>query len=268
MITEPASKNALAYFDGQNLFNSAKEAFGYPFPNYDPLKLAREVCIRQGWTLGGVYFYTGIPDQYQDKQRHAFWAAKLAVMGTRGIHSFTRPLRYQNKTVVLPNGNITTTMVGREKGIDVRIALDIVRHALEQRCDVALIFSQDQDLSEVAKEIRTIAKREQRWIKMASAFPSAQPAGTTGESMARIGSRSTARCTTPASIPPTTGPSKADLSPQSTQRVQRWFRRENSRLAEEQCSNPAVFSGTLLLWIAPPPLRPPFPFRDFRIFRS
>lgn len=171
MITEPASKNALAYFDGQNLFNSAKEAFGYPFPNYDPLKLAREVCIRQGWTLGGVYFYTGIPDQYQDKQRHAFWAAKLAVMGTRGIHSFTRPLRYQNKTVGLPNGNFTTTMVGREKGIDVRIALDIVRHALERRCDVALVFSQDQDLSEVAKEIRTITKREQRWIKMASAFP-------------------------------------------------------------------------------------------------
>ena len=36
---------------------------------------------------------------------------------------------------------------------------------------MALVFSQDQDLSEVADEIRTIAKREQRWIKMASAFP-------------------------------------------------------------------------------------------------
>ena len=28
MILEPKTKNALAYFDGQNLFNSAKEAFG------------------------------------------------------------------------------------------------------------------------------------------------------------------------------------------------------------------------------------------------
>ena len=171
MITEPASKNALAYFDGQNLFNSAKEAFGYPFQNFDPLKLAQAVCAQQGWTLGGVHFYTGIPDQTQDPKRHGFWAAKLAVMGTRGIHSFTRPLRYQNTTVVLPNGNITTTMVGREKGIDVRIALYIVRHALERRYDVALVFSQDQDLSEVAKEIRTISRHEQRWIKMASAYP-------------------------------------------------------------------------------------------------
>ena len=152
----------MAYFDGQNLFNSAKEAFGFQFPNYDPLKLAQAICAQQGWALGGVHFYTGIPDQTQDPARHGFWAAKLAVMGTRGIRSFTRPLRYQNTVVTLPNGNMTTTMVGREKGIDVRIALDIVRHALERRYDVALVFSQDQDLSEVAGELRTIAAREQR----------------------------------------------------------------------------------------------------------
>ena len=171
MILEPKTKNALAYFDGQNLFNSAKEAFGYQFPNYDPLKLAQAICAQQGWNPGGVHFYTGIPAQTQDPVRHGFWAAKLAVMGTRGIRPFTRPLRYQNTVVTLPNGSMTTTMVGREKGIDVRIALDIVSHALERRYDVALVFSQDQDLSEVADEIRTIAKREQRWIKMASAFP-------------------------------------------------------------------------------------------------
>jgi len=37
--------------------------------------------------------------------------------------------------------------------------------------DVALIFSQDQDLSEVASEIRTIAREQNRWIKVACAFP-------------------------------------------------------------------------------------------------
>jgi hypothetical protein len=38
--------------------------------------------------------------------------------------------------------------------------------------DVALIFSQDQDLSEVAQEIRTISQEQDRWIKVACAFPS------------------------------------------------------------------------------------------------
>jgi len=37
--------------------------------------------------------------------------------------------------------------------------------------DIALLFSQDQDLSEVASEIRTIAREQNRWIKVACAFP-------------------------------------------------------------------------------------------------
>jgi hypothetical protein len=38
-------------------------------------------------------------------------------------------------------------------------------------CDVALIFSQDQDLSEVADEVRSISIAQDRWIKLACAFP-------------------------------------------------------------------------------------------------
>ena len=62
-------------------------------------------------------------------------------------------------------------MVGREKGIDVRLALDITRAVSEDTCDVVVIFSQDQDFSEVAKEVRYISKRDGRWVKVASAFP-------------------------------------------------------------------------------------------------
>ena len=61
--------------------------------------------------------------------------------------------------------------MGQEKGIDVRIALDIIRATLQNACDVCLVFSQDQDLSEVADEVRIIAREQGRWIKMASAFP-------------------------------------------------------------------------------------------------
>jgi hypothetical protein len=49
MPVEPAVKRAIAFFDGQNLFYAAKHAFGYSWPNYDPLKLARAVCQSQGW---------------------------------------------------------------------------------------------------------------------------------------------------------------------------------------------------------------------------
>ena len=58
-----------------------------------------------------------------------------------------------------------------EKGIDVRLALDVVRLAHRDELDVVLLFSQDQDLAEVAREIRTIAQEQNRWLKIASAFP-------------------------------------------------------------------------------------------------
>jgi len=92
-------------------------------------------------------------------------------MGRQGIHVFSRSLRYRNKTVKLPDGSLHTFLTGEEKGIDVRIALDVISLAHKKAYDVALILSQDQDLSEVAGEIRAIAREQGRWIKIASAFP-------------------------------------------------------------------------------------------------
>jgi hypothetical protein len=92
-------------------------------------------------------------------------------MGRQGVHLFTRSLRYRNRTVRLSDGSDHTFLVGEEKGIDVRIALDVIRMAHRNEYDVAVIFSQDQDLSEVAGEIRLISKEQSRWIKVACAFP-------------------------------------------------------------------------------------------------
>lgn len=92
-------------------------------------------------------------------------------MGREGIHVYTRPLRYRNKQIRLPDGTIHTFLDGDEKGIDIRIALDVIRLAHENQYDVALLFCRDQDLSEVAEEIRIIARDQNRWIKVASAYP-------------------------------------------------------------------------------------------------
>ena len=55
--------------------------------------------------------------------------------------------------------------------MDIRIALDIVRFALEDKYDVALVFSQDQDLTEAVQDVRSISKLQDRWIRVAYAFP-------------------------------------------------------------------------------------------------
>jgi uncharacterized LabA/DUF88 family protein len=171
MLKEPAVKRVIVFIDGQCLFRGAKDAFGYTFPNYDIKALSEKVCKEKGWELSGINFYTGVPDAQDNAFWNTFWTNKLAAMGQVGIKIISRPLRYHNEKIPLPNGEIKTLLVGREKGIDVRIALDVIHLAHRKACDVAVIFSQDQDLSEVADEVRAIAAEQQRWIKIASAFP-------------------------------------------------------------------------------------------------
>lgn len=209
MRIEPAEKRAIAFFDGQNLFHSAKAAFGYAYPNFDPQKLAAAVASAQGWRLTGTRFYTGVPSADANARWHSFWTAKLAVLGTRGVHAYTRPLRYRNQTVTGPAG-ITTVLVGQEKGIDVRIALDVVRLAIEGAYDVAVIFSQDQDLTEAVTDVKELSAREQRWIKLASAYPwsPATPGarGINGTDWIRIDRATYDACLDPNDYRPREGP--------------------------------------------------------------
>jgi len=171
MPPPPSPIRAISFFDGQNLFHSAKAAFGHNFPNYDPLALAKAVCQAKGWRCEQARFYTGVPDAGDKPFWNHFWNAKAAQMGREGVHVFTRPLRYRNKEVKLSDGSSHTFLDGDEKGIDVRLALDVISLAHRRAYDVALLFCRDQDLSELADEIKVISREQNRWIKVASAYP-------------------------------------------------------------------------------------------------
>jgi hypothetical protein len=159
----PCIKRVVAFFDCQNLFKVSKALWGYSFPNFDPIKLASLVTRRnqyERWKLEGVRLYTGIHDKKRNAEWHNFGTRKLSnhrAKDTR-VSYFTLPLRYAEE-------------IPREKGVDVRIALDLVRMARKNEYDVALLFSQDNDFSEAAQEIRDIASEYNRWIKIASAYP-------------------------------------------------------------------------------------------------
>ncbi len=60
---------------------------------------------------------------------------------------------------------------GEEKGIDVRIALDMVRLTYRNEFDVGIVFSQDQDLAEAVTEMREIARDQKRPFEVFCAFP-------------------------------------------------------------------------------------------------
>lgn len=169
MPNEPDIKRVHAYVDGQNLFHAARAVFGATYPDFDPRCLADRICLAQGWELAKVRFYTGVPDPEMNPQWSRFWEAKLGAMRARGVSVFTKPLAYRRGR---PDENgEATAPVGVEKGIDIRLAIDVVRDALDRACDVALLFTQDADQAEVAAEVRRISREQNRWIKVACAFP-------------------------------------------------------------------------------------------------
>jgi uncharacterized LabA/DUF88 family protein len=163
---EPAKKNAATFFDCQNLFRAAKTLWGYSFPNFDPVKLSK-LAVRmhrdKGWQLSRIRLYTGLHDVSVNPAWHHFWVKKFNNHASQDprVFTYTRSLRYADA-------------IPREKGIDIRIALDLVRMARLKEYDVAVLFSQDADFSEAADEIRLLGREQSRWIKIASAFPFSQ----------------------------------------------------------------------------------------------
>ena len=141
MPAEPDIKRAVSFIDGQNLYRHAKDAFGHHHPNYDPIKLADAVCASHGWVSAGVRFYTGVPSAHRAPMWHGYWNRRLTAMRRAGIAVTSRPLRYRVETVRLPDGSVHELPVEREKGVDLRLGLDIVRMARNAELDVAILFS-------------------------------------------------------------------------------------------------------------------------------
>jgi uncharacterized LabA/DUF88 family protein len=163
---------AIAFVDGQNLYRAAKAAFGYTYPNYDVAKLADSMCRAQGWALQRVQFYTGIPHPRRDRFWNTFWNDKAAQMGRNGVAVYLRSLVQRSRDVTCLHCQERFAFTyAEEKGIDVRLAVDVVALAYRGDYDVALIFSQDQDLSEIVPLVQQVARDQRRWIKLASAFP-------------------------------------------------------------------------------------------------
>jgi hypothetical protein len=48
-------------------------------------------------------------------------------MSRSGIKTFSRTLRYRKKTIQVRGGIEFSAIVGEEKGVDVRIAIDVIR---------------------------------------------------------------------------------------------------------------------------------------------
>ena len=157
----------IVFFDGQNLYHGAKDAWRpqppigfsiYSWPSYDVEKLAATLVSRvPEYRLTQIRFYTGVPDPNAgDNERswHRFWTNKLRYLSNRGVEVY--------KGRVNPNG--------QEKGVDVSIAVDLIRLTYEQLYEVAIIVSQDWDFGPAVRLAKQIAQKQSQNLVFESAF--------------------------------------------------------------------------------------------------
>ena len=171
MPQEPTQKRCIAFIDAQSLFHAARQAFGSFYPDYDPLALSKAICAKQGWELAQVRVYTSVPAIEDNEYWHRFWLNKLRSLENAGVVTWWKGWKMRKRPVHMPDGHVQMLPVSLEKGVDLKIAIDVVQRAHSKQFDVALLFSQDQDFAELADEIRGVAREQDRWIKIASAYP-------------------------------------------------------------------------------------------------
>jgi uncharacterized LabA/DUF88 family protein len=139
--------------DWQNIYKCARDAFGLTDEGsiagtIDPLKLARHLTssVSPDGRLQEVRIYRGRPDNVKDSIGYAAWRSQTAAwkstMGESLIERY-RDLKYRGDEVM-------------EKGIDVWLAIDLVKLAMDKEVDRAIVVSSDTDLLpaiELADEI-------------------------------------------------------------------------------------------------------------------
>lgn len=166
-----AQLRTIIFFDGQNLYHGVKDAWGvkdalgninnpnYFYPSFDVEQLADAIVqATPGRIISQIRFYTGVPDPNlgaKEKFWHTFWSNKLRYL--------------KNKGVVTYKGRLNSAE--QEKGVDVSIAIDLIRFTYDKSYDVAIIISQDWDFGPAIKLAKQIAKDQNRNLEFESCFP-------------------------------------------------------------------------------------------------
>ncbi len=135
----------MIFIDGSNLYHHLKEVCGRTDLDFE------RFCawLAQERKLVRAYYYNAVVDQkleadrYRDQQR---FFAKLSDVPRFEVKLGN--LVYKNFPSVPPS----------EKGIDVRLATDVLTHAFRQNYDVAILVSGDNDFADAVYAVKELGR--------------------------------------------------------------------------------------------------------------
>lgn len=172
-------KKAIVFIDGNNWYHNSKQVVDTKDLDFN--KIARLICENFKLDLLQIRYYNSIPDINENSLKYHQHMAFLKELELSGIRIFTRKLQKTStkealkdkmdrlkmldfcevcKSVAEQNcldcvGNINK----KEKGIDVKIATDMLRKCLiEKECEVCILISGDADFIPAMQTIKDSGK--------------------------------------------------------------------------------------------------------------
>lgn len=141
-------KKILVQFDGSNFYNKVKKIVpDLHLTNFDYSSFSKNIT---GFKRNKIVYYVGEIKKFNnDKKSQALYS------GQQSLFSNLR-----NQEIDIKTGYILfTDGKHHEKGVDVQIAIDIVRGAVRNEYDVCYLISSDTDLIPAIKDATSFGKK-------------------------------------------------------------------------------------------------------------
>ena len=142
---QQATDRVSVYIDGSNLYHSLRDT-GYP-ANLDYVKFRDKLVA--GRRLVRTYYYDAPFPQEKDKNR---------AINQQRYHQMLRRLSYFELRLGRLVFNNWPIVPPQEKGVDVKIATDMLTHGFRDNYDVALLVSGDTDLADALQALKDYGK--------------------------------------------------------------------------------------------------------------
>lgn len=141
-MASDASTRVMIFIDGSNLYHSLKNECGRT--DIDLSKFGQ--CLTRGRRLVRTYYYNAQVDQTKDPSSY------------QGQQRFLTALKHLPYFEVRLGRLVYRSGVPFEKGIDVRLAADMLTHAYRNNFDLAILVSGDSDFADVLQAVKDLGK--------------------------------------------------------------------------------------------------------------
>lgn len=149
-LTESAD-GAVVFVDLQNLHNFLGDQCGVNPYQFNMVDFLKEWGASYGIPVAEIRVYTGIHSDLREPEKAAATTKRLNWLARQGVKVFTSKLAYAVD-------HTTGLTRAREKGVDVRLASELIQAVACEGVSRVILITQDNDLSQAVDVARSICR--------------------------------------------------------------------------------------------------------------